>query len=210
MTSVPVSLDSGGLVSNALGRVGLVRNGSLRVGRASAIVVVVTWLPLLILTAIDGSLLVGVEVPFLRDPEVHARLLLALPLLLVSELIVITAMRRCLAEVKDRGILAPGSDEALRDAIATFVRRRDSRLVELLIVGGTIVFIWAAHEAVVAERAGQVSSWMAQGDGLSRAGAWYFYVSLYVSFVMGLRWVWRLPSYVSTSRRMFPGGSKLT
>ena len=74
MTSVPVSLDSGGLVSNALGRVGLVRNGSLRVGRASAIVVVVTWLPLLILTAIDGTLLGGVEVPFLRDPAVHARL----------------------------------------------------------------------------------------------------------------------------------------
>jgi hypothetical protein len=192
MTSVSVSLDSGGLVSTALGRLGLVRNGALRAGRASAIVIAVAWFPLLILTALDGTLLGGVEVPFLRDPAVHARLLLALPLLLVSELIVIAAMRRCLGEVQERGILAPGSGPALDEAIAKFVRRRDSRLVELLIVGGTFAFIWAAHEAVVAERAGQVSSWMAEGDGLSRAGAWYFYVSLYVSFVMGLRWVWRI------------------
>ena len=43
--------------------------------------IVVTWLPLALLTALGGNFLSGVSVPFVYDLDVHARFLLALPLL---------------------------------------------------------------------------------------------------------------------------------
>ena len=44
------------------------------------------WLPLLVLSAVDGRLFGGsVAIPFLQDLEVHVRLLLALPLLIIAE-----------------------------------------------------------------------------------------------------------------------------
>jgi hypothetical protein len=48
------------------------------------------WLPLLVLSALEGQALGGnVAVPFLLDVEAHARFLVALPLLIVAELVVL-------------------------------------------------------------------------------------------------------------------------
>ena len=50
------------------------------------------WLPLLVLSALEGQALGGhVAVPFLLDVEAHARFLVALPLLIVAELVVRTS-----------------------------------------------------------------------------------------------------------------------
>mgnify|MGYP003337079173 CR=1 FL=1 len=48
------------------------------------------WLPLLVMTAISGTLLRGVEIPFLFDIETHARFLIAVPLMIVAELVAAT------------------------------------------------------------------------------------------------------------------------
>src|SRR4030095_2723626 len=59
------------------------------VGRRISGIPTIAWLPLLILSAYQG-LAVGhaVAVPFLYDIEVHARYLLAIPMLLIAEIIV--------------------------------------------------------------------------------------------------------------------------
>src|SRR5262245_46333686 len=50
---------------------------------------VIVWLPLFVLTLLDGTALgSAVHIPFLYDIEVHAKYLLALPLLIASELMV--------------------------------------------------------------------------------------------------------------------------
>src|SRR5262245_63674035 len=47
------------------------------------------WLPLLVLSTLEGNALGGnVSVPFLMSFEVHIRFLVALPLLIVAELVV--------------------------------------------------------------------------------------------------------------------------
>src|SRR4029077_10755455 len=52
------------------------------------------WLPLLVLSALEGQVLGGrAAVPFLLDVEVHVRFLIALPLLIVAELVVHQRMR---------------------------------------------------------------------------------------------------------------------
>ena len=48
--------------------------------------IALTWLPLLVLSLLDGKALGhAVRVPFLCDLDTHARFLLALPLLMVNE-----------------------------------------------------------------------------------------------------------------------------
>ncbi len=47
------------------------------------------WLPLLVLSALEGQALGGsVAIPFLLDVEVHVRFLLVMPLLIIAELVV--------------------------------------------------------------------------------------------------------------------------
>jgi hypothetical protein len=56
--------------------------------------VIITWLPLLVLAALEGNAWAGnAAVPFLQDIEVHSRFLVALPLLVIAELVVHQRMR---------------------------------------------------------------------------------------------------------------------
>jgi hypothetical protein len=48
-------------------------------------VTLLAWLPLLVLSAIDGNLHGGVRIPFLNDVEAHVRFLAALPLAVASD-----------------------------------------------------------------------------------------------------------------------------
>src|SRR5882672_6159003 len=49
----------------------------------------VAWVPLFLLAVLEGNALgSAVRVPFLLDPEVYARFLLALPLLIIAELVI--------------------------------------------------------------------------------------------------------------------------
>ena len=68
--------------------------------------VLITWLPLLLLSTWEGRAWWGdVEVPFLLNAEVHARFLLALPLLILAELTVHLRMRRLLAQFVARDLI---------------------------------------------------------------------------------------------------------
>src|SRR5262252_10037298 len=50
--------------------------------------VLITWLPLAVLTLIEGNAMGGVDVPFFKHLAVHVRFLIALPLLIVAETLV--------------------------------------------------------------------------------------------------------------------------
>jgi len=62
---------------------------------------------------------------------------------------------------------------ALDDRVAQLVRERDSWLVDLIIIVGTVAAMWLAKGAIVAERMGAHTSWLGSGEVLSRAGWWY-------------------------------------
>ena len=64
-------------------------NLAWRIGMITAL----AWLPLVPLTIVSGRFAGGVKVPFLYDFEVHARLLFALPLMVLAEVAVYTRMR---------------------------------------------------------------------------------------------------------------------
>jgi len=59
------------------------------VGRRVMVIAVFAWLPLLLLSLIGGHALHGsIKVPLLYDIEAHVRFLIALPMLVVAEVIV--------------------------------------------------------------------------------------------------------------------------
>ena len=56
--------------------------------RRIVVLITVAWVPLLALSIAEGHAWGSVALPFLHDIEMHVRLLVALPLLVVAELVV--------------------------------------------------------------------------------------------------------------------------
>ena len=76
----------------------------------------ITWLPLLALSIAEGHAWGdSVKVPFLFNANVHARFLLALPLLIVADLVVHRRMRLVVGTFVKRG-LVPDDARARFDA----------------------------------------------------------------------------------------------
>src|SRR5512139_1261492 len=74
--------------------------------RRIVVLTLLAWAPLLALSVAEGHGWGGsVVLPFLRDVETHVRLLLALPLLIVAELVVHLRMRPVVGQFLDRGLI---------------------------------------------------------------------------------------------------------
>jgi len=175
-------------------RSGLIRPSADLVERRILLFIVVAWLPLAILTLAGGSAFGGVQVPFAFDLGVHARLLLALPLLIAAELIVHQRVQATVRQFVDRGIVA-AADRARFDAIiASVMRLRNSAPIEIALAMAAITFgywVWRERMAM------QIGSWYVEidaagGGNLTAAGWWYAFVSLNLFRFVLLRWYFRL------------------
>ena len=153
------------------------------------------WLPLLLISALEGQLLGGrAVVPFLLDMEVHIRYLVALPLLIGAELVVHRRMRSLVKQFLERCLVPEGASERFEAAIASAFRLRNSALAELLLValvyGVGILIVWRHYLAL------ETTTWYAtpssDGSKLSLAGMWYGYVSLPIFQFLLCRWYFRL------------------
>lgn len=157
--------------------------------------VLLAWVPLLLLSALEGKLLgVTAAVPFLLDMEVHVRFLVALPLLISAELVVHQRMRLVAKQFLERKVIPEGDRTRFDAAIAAAFRLRNSLLAEVLLIAfvygvGVLVF-WRLYTAL------NTTSWYMvptdTGSSLSLAGIWYGYVSLPIFQFLMLRWYFRL------------------
>lgn len=169
---------------------------SLELVRRRVIVIsLFTWLPLLLLCAIAGDAIGGaVAIPFLNDVQVHARFLLAMPLLIVAELVVHQRLRPVAYEFLTRDLIPDAAIARFRECLRSAMRLRSSMAAELLMVvviyGIGVTVVW--REAAVLN----VSTWYATvSNGESRltpAGIWYVYVSVPVFQFLLLRWYYRI------------------
>src|SRR5580704_8214495 len=87
-------------------RVGLIREDSSRTVRRALFSILVTWVPLLVLSELQGYAIGNlVPVPFLRDFAVHARFLLAVPILLFAEAILGPRLARAASHFVESGLV---------------------------------------------------------------------------------------------------------
>ena len=171
-------------------------DGALELERRRVIIIsLVAWLPLLVLAALEGQALGGnVAVPFLLDVDVHIRFLVALPLLIVAELVVHQRMRFVVRQFLERNLIPETGLTRFEAAVASAYRLRNSVLAEVLLIAFVyvvgVLIIWR-HYIVLA-----TATWYAaptvEGSKLSFAGVWYGYVSLPLFQFLLLRWYFRL------------------
>src|SRR5207247_696515 len=104
------------------------------------------WLPLLVLSTLEGQALGGsAAVPFLLDVEAHVRFLVALPLLIVAELVVHQRMRFVVRQFLERNLIPESALERFEATITAAFRLRNSVLAEVLL----IVFVYVVGVLIV-------------------------------------------------------------
>lgn len=183
----------GGPLYQALLRARLARPPLDLLHRRMVLIPAFAWLPLLVLTLVEGTALGGVTVPLLRDVEAYARFLVAIPILLAAELVVHQRLHPLMGQFRARDIVAGASQERLMQAIAAALRLRNSILVEVVLLA--VVFI-AGPMLWMRSLALPTDTWYARiVDGRSEltwAGTWFLHVGAPVFQFLLLRWYYRI------------------
>jgi len=153
-----------------------------------------TWLPLLVFSVLSGEALGGaIKVPFFYDVDAHVRFLIALPLLLVAELVVHQRIRLIVQQFVERGIVLPQACPDFEAIIGSAMRLRNSMVIEVLLI---VLVLTAGHYLWSSQMALEAATWYAAVvDGQHRfspAGYWYAYVSIPIFQFLLLRWYFRI------------------
>jgi hypothetical protein len=160
--------------------------------RRLLVITLVAWLPLLFLASL-GSLFGNVGgLSFLRDFEVHIRLLIALPALLAAELIVHSRIRPVVHCFVKRRIVSPDDLPSFDSAIESAIRLRNSTSVGIALVILVYTFglwLWNSRTAI------ESATWYAMPGGrwhLTPAGFWCVFVSIPIFQFILLLWYLRI------------------
>ncbi|WP_137889096.1 hypothetical protein [Pseudomonas sp. 2FE] len=189
------SLVLGGPLFQLLIRAHLADDTLMLVRQRIILISLLVWLPLLVLSTLEGQLLGGsVTVPFLLDMEAHVRFLVAMPLLIAAELVVHRRMRSVVKVFLERHLIPESAMTRFDAAIASAFRLRNSVSAEVLLVAFVylvgILIVWQHYIAL------DTVTWYAtpsvDGSELSLAGMWYGYVSLPIFQFLLCRWYFRL------------------
>ena len=160
------------------------------------VIVAIAWVPLLVLSLLEGQALGGpAAVPFLKDVEAQVRFLVALPFLVVAELVVHQRMRLVVRQFLDRQLIPESALPRFDIAIASAFRLRNSLVAELILVAMVYVFgvmgVWRYYIAL-----SDTATWYAAPAddrmALSTTGVWYAFVSLPLFQFLLIRWYFRI------------------
>ena len=191
---IDFSLVTGGALYQLWRRTGLCDDELHHVRRRIVLVIVITWLPLLLLSVAEGHAWSGVPLPFLYDIDTHIRMLIAAPLLLWAELRVYRELPRLVRRFVLDGVITDAVRPQYEAAIASALRLRNSVTAEVLLIafvyGVGVPFVWRDQVAL------DVNSWYATAmDGRLHpwlAGWWAGLVAIPVFQFLCVRWYWRL------------------
>jgi hypothetical protein len=163
------------------------------VQRRVLVISLVAWLPLAVLSAAEGHLFGTQSLTFIHDIELHVRFLVALPALILAELMVQHRLRPAVKLFVERGIIREEDRSKFNAAIERAMRARNSVSLELallLLVYTIGIWIWRNEVAL------GTPTWYRVPDGggmhLTLAGFWLSFVSLPIFQFILLRWYIRL------------------
>jgi hypothetical protein len=194
-----LSLFEGGPTHRLMVRAGLAKKRLPELIRGAIVLATFAWLPMLLFAASEGLAVGGVPVPFLLDFGAHARLLVAVPLLITMEAVIGPRLPGAAAHLLERGIVAEDDVARFDGAVGEALRLRDSATLEVaaLLLAYVGSFLSLALQFFVGS-----STWdlltTATGFRLTSAGIWNTFVAiplyqflLYRTFTRLFIW-WRL------------------
>lgn len=160
--------------------------------RRIIVITATAWLPLFLLSTLQAPE-GGVVLPFGHDIETHVRLLVALPVLILAELIVHLRLRSVMQGFITPNIVAPEEVPKFNAAIDSAMRLRNSIVLEV----GLLVLVFSVGQWFWwKEIALGTSSWYAVPERghitLTAAGYWNAFVSVPIFQFILARWYLRL------------------
>jgi hypothetical protein len=187
------SLVSGGPTYRLQQRLGLIKPGAPDFARRAVLSILLTWVPLLILSAVEG-LAIGKEVriPFLGDFAVYTRFLVALPLLIQAEGSIDHRVALLVSHLVHSGLIPERNHAGYESALHRARNLSDSTLAEVVLLGLAALTVVAARQQFHFD----FSTWRSLVSHSSHtrtlAGWWYQIVSMGLFQFLVWRWVWRL------------------
>jgi hypothetical protein len=185
-----ISLVRGGPFYRAQQAVGLIRPNQWNLDRRITFLIAVGWLPLFIITALFNF--DGLD-SLIREYRIHSRMLIAVPVLLVGELLMESRFRVVMGHIREAGLLDASELANIDDLIATLVRVRDSYLPEFAILFLLIIHTVTSYKGLV-----DATPWLGRGSSADlhlTAAGWYAVVVTgpIFQFLLGLTlWKWLL------------------
>ena len=181
------SISEGGPFNKGVQKIGLNTNA-----KQIFVALCITWLPLLIITSIEGTIYSGVSVPFLKDVSIHVRLLIVLPMLLTIKAII---------NSKSIDLEIYFSNTLMNDKEKQVVLNKELQRVKRLINSAVpeIIFLLIIIAITISPLRGgilhETTSWRVAVEGgdtvLSFAGKWVTFISIPIFQFLILRWLWR-------------------
>ena len=197
-----LSVVEGGPLDRLQLRLGLMKLQRPLIVRRALVFSLVAWLPLLILSAVQGRLLTNVRIPFLYDPSAHIRFLLSVPLLIVAEVVIGPRIVAATSHFITSGLIPEDRYQDFDAAIVDAIRLRDSTLAEAIIFAITYFGAFLSIRFLSAT----VSTWHSlvteSGHRFTLAGYWYALVSLPIYQFLVYRWLWRTFIWCKFLRRL--------
>jgi hypothetical protein len=162
--------------------------------RRVIVITLFAWLPLLLLSVLEGHALGGaLKIPFLYDIEANARFLVALPVLIIAELVVQRRISPLVRKFVERRIVVTEDLPRFDAAVNSALRARNSIAMEATLLALVYtVGLWTWRREIALGEA----TWYALPDAthlhLTLAGYWYAFVSIPLFQFILLRWYMRL------------------
>jgi len=200
-----LGFEMGGPAYRLMQRIGLIKGEGPCIGRRFVAFVLITWVPLLVLSLIEGRAMGATpRESFLLDFATYARFFLAIPLLFVAEAVAGPRLRAAGLHFVKADFIRPADLPAVEAAVVRTRQRREALLPELIFLGIAVFGAWFTVEAWTGSSAS--ASWNSvarpDGTGLSLTGLWYYVVAVPVLQFFGFRWVWRLVIWTLFLREM--------
>jgi hypothetical protein len=158
-------------------------------------IVVITsfvWVPMCFLAYFASSANSESRLSFLHDVEVHARFLIAVPVLIAGELLVHLRIRPVVRRFVERHIVTSEDRPRFECAVQSAIKLRNSIPAEIAV----LLFVYVLGLLLWNHRFGiTTSTWYASPGGrwnLTPAGYWYVFVSLPIAQFLLVRWYFRL------------------
>lgn len=186
------SITEGGPMHWLLDRLEPAQDRRGRVVRRAVMAVLITWLPLLVLSTMHGEAWgSGIKIPFLRDFAVNARLLISVPILILAESRIDKRWRTLVLEFLRSELVDEKTLPSFEAVLERTMRWRDSVLPEaLLAVASFLPSIFLINTELLMTG---ISNWHStELGGLTAAGWWFSLVCTPIFRFLLLRWFWRM------------------
>jgi hypothetical protein len=185
-------LFAGGPAQTLEAWLGLIRKGKPRIALLALLAVVVSWVPLVVLSALHGDLVRSdISNALLPDFGVHARFLLATPLLILAEVLCVPRLSAVARQFLEGGLVSDADRPRYDTAVASSERLMRSRGVEIAVILLAYALVLVSAKATPPDA---VPGWHGQLNPFAPtpAGWWGLLISLPLLLSLLLGWLWRI------------------